>query len=323
MAFNTMMRADATATRRIALIAAPSNLGLMPQPGEREPGARKAPDVLQSLGISERLGAESSRTVSAPPYSPEVDATTGVRNAPALRRYSETLADAVGEELNAGRFPLVIGGDCSVLLGPALALRRRGRHGLIFFDGHTDFKLPATSPSKGAAGMDLAFVTGHGPAPLVDFGEHTPLFQEADTIAFGYRDLRDPATYTSKALFETQVQRMDLTEVRRRGVSHAARAALDAVGGDAVEGVFIHFDVDVLDSEIMSAVDTPEPGGFLPAEAVEALRTWCADPRVIGIEVTIYDPDRDPDRRCGKLLVDILSAALCGHRQHLNERFVT
>lgn len=78
MAFNTMVRADATATRerRIALIAAPSNLGLMPQPGEREPGARKAPDVLQSLGISERLRAESSRIVPAPPYSPEIDATT-------------------------------------------------------------------------------------------------------------------------------------------------------------------------------------------------------------------------------------------------------
>lgn len=315
MAFNTMMRADATATRerRIALIAAPSNLGLMPQPGEREPGARKAPDVLQSLGISERLQAESSRTVPAPPYSPEVDAATGVRNATALRRYSETLADAVGEELIAGRFPLVIGGDCSVLLGSALALRRRSRYGLIFFDGHTDFKVPATSPSKGAAGMDLAFVTGHGPTSLVNFGRYTPLFREADAIAFGYRDLQDRASYTSKAIFETQVRRMDLDEVRRRGIADAAQVALDSVGGDDVEGVFVHFDVDVLDSEIMSAVDTPEPGGFSPSEAVDALRTWCTDARVIGMEVTIYDPDRDRDRRCGRLLIDMLSAAFRAH----------
>lgn len=315
MAFNTMMRADATATRerRIALIAAPSNLGLMPQPGEREPGARKAPDVLQSLGISERLQAESSRTVPAPPYSPEIDATTGVRNATALRRYSETLADAVDAELIAGRFPLVIGGDCSILLGSALALRRRGRYGLIFFDGHTDFKLPATSPSKGAAGMDLAFVTGHGPTSLVNFGRYTPLFREADAIAFGYRDLQDRPSYTSKAIFETQVRRMDLDEVRRRGIADAAQVALDAVGGDDVEGVFVHFDVDVLDSEIMSAVDTPEPGGFSPSEAVDALRIWCTDARVIGMEVTIYDPDRDRDRRCGTLLIDMLSAAFRAH----------
>ncbi|MER8777790.1 arginase family protein [Mesorhizobium sp. M0977] len=285
------------------MLGAPSNLGLMPQEGEPEPGAWKAPEVLQSLGLANRLGAGPLRTVRAPPYRPEVDPATGVRNAQALRQYSETLAEGVGEEL-------ILGGDCSVLLGPALALRRRGRYGLIFFDGHTDFKLPDTSPSKGAAGMDLAFVTGHGPKLLTDFGEHTPLFREADVVAFGYRDVQDPATYTSKAVFDTDVHRMALAEVRRRGVADAARVALDAVAGQDVEGVFVHFDVDVLDSEIMSAVDTPEAGGVLPDEAVEALRTWCNDSRVIGMEVTIYDPDRDPDRRCGKLLIDILTAAL-------------
>lgn len=304
---------SAAQRQRIGLIAAPSNLGLMPQPGELEPGARNAPEALQSLGLGERLGAESWCTVPAPPYDSRVDPATGVRNAPALRRYSEMLADAIGEALTTGQFPLVIGGDCSVLLGSALALRRRGRHGLIFFDGHTDFKLPATSPSKGAAGMDLAFVTGHGPTSLVNFGRYTPLFREADAIAFGYRDLQDRASYTSKAIFETQVRRMALEEVRRRGMTDAAQVALDAVGGDDVEGVFIHFDVDVLDSEIMSAVDTPEPGGFSPSEAVDALRTWCTDARVIGMEVTIYDPDRDRDRRCGRLLIDMLSAAFRAH----------
>lgn len=106
---------------------------------------------------------------------------------------------------------------------------------------------------------------------------------------------------------------MDLDEVRRRGIADAAQVALDAVGGDDVEGVFVHFDVDVLDSEIMSAVDTPEPGGFSPPEAVDALRTWCTDARVIGMEVTIYDPDRDRDRRCGRLLIDMLSAAFRAH----------
>lgn len=161
--------------------------------------------------------------------------------------------------------------------------------------------------------MDLAFVTGHGPTSLVNFGRYTPLFREADAIAFGYRDLQDRASYTSNAIFETQVRRMDLDEVRRRGIADAAQVALDAVGGDDVDGVFVHFDVDVLDSEIMSAVDTPEPGGFSPSEAVDALRTWCTDARVIGMEVTIYDPDRDRDRRCGTILIDMLSAAFRAH----------
>lgn len=296
--------------RSIALVAAPSNLGLMPQKDELEPGTRKAPEVLHSLGLADRLGAGATRTVPAPPYHPEVDFETGVRNAHALRQYSEALADVVGKELDSKAFVLVIGGDCSVLLGPALALRRRGRYGLIFFDGHTDFKLPDTSATKGAAGMDLAFVTGHGPKLLTDFGKLTPLFRESNVVAFGYRDVQDPAMYTSKTVFDTDIRRMDLAEVRRRGIADAARTALSALGGQDIDGIFVHFDVDVLDSDIMSAVDTPEAGGFSPDEAIEALRIWAHDPRVIGMEVTIYDPDRDPDRRCGRLLVDILSTAL-------------
>jgi arginase len=296
--------------RNITLIAAPSNLGLMPQEGGAEPGTRKAPETLQALGLAERLGAHPARLVPAPDYRPQIDPATGVRNGPAIRRYAETLADALGEEPQPGVFPLVIGGDCSLLLGAGLALRRRGRHGLIYFDGHTDFKLPASSLSKGAAGMDLAFATGHGPELLAAYGGHTPLFRESDVVAFGFRDMRDPAAYSSDAIFATQVRRMELSEIRRRGVAETARAALDAVTGEGVEGVLVHFDVDALDSQIMPAVDSPEDDGFLPQEAIAALRVWCADPRVIAMQMTIYDPDRDPDRSCGRLLIDILGEAL-------------
>jgi arginase len=296
--------------RPISLIFAPSNLGLMPQKGGVDPGTREAPEILRSLGLAERLGAEKSRLVPAPDYHPEIDLETGVRNGPAIRRYAEEFADALGEELRPETFPLIIGGDCSILLGSGLALRRRGRYGLIYFDGHTDFKLPATSLSKGAAGMDLAFAVGQGPKLLADFGEHTPLFRDTDVVAFGFRDVQDPAAYPSEAIFATNIDRMDLAELRRLGIADAARRALDVVSGKELEGVFVHFDVDVLDSEIMPAVDSPEPGGLSPTEAIEALRVWCADLRVVGIEMAIYDPDRDPDRRCARLLVDILGEAL-------------
>ena len=50
------------------------------------------------------------------------------------------LAERIGELLDAGERPLVLGGDCSILLGAMLALRRRGRYGLAFVDGHLDFR---------------------------------------------------------------------------------------------------------------------------------------------------------------------------------------
>jgi arginase len=63
-------------------------------------------------------------------------------------------------------FPLVLGGDWSILPGSALALKRRGRFGLLFIDGHTDLLTPTTSQTGGVAGMDLSIVTGEDVAGL-------------------------------------------------------------------------------------------------------------------------------------------------------------
>jgi arginase len=192
-------------------------------------------------------------------------------------------------------------------MGSALALRRCGHYGLLYLDAHTDFKLPATSPSKGAAGMDLAFVTGHGPESLSHLGGYTRLLEETDVVAFAYHDLKDPKVYTSKAIFETAIHRIDLSEARRQGLARSAEAALDLATSKRTQSAFVHLDVDVLDKETFAAVDTPEEGGLTAGELVTVLRAWVTQPEVVGLEVTIYDPDRDPDRRYGKLLVESLS----------------
>ena len=86
-----------------------------------------------------------------------------MRNAAALADYARALADEIGSVLSRGAFPIVLGGDCSILLGSLLALRRRGRYGLLFLDGHADFAHPSEDPAGEAASMDLALATGRGP----------------------------------------------------------------------------------------------------------------------------------------------------------------
>src|SRR4029450_10655710 len=87
----------------------------------------------------------------------------GVRNERAIERFSLRLADRVAALLDRGSVPVVPGGDCSILLGNMLALRRRGRYGLVFVDGHSDFRHPGNSDAVGsAAGEDLPLVTGRG-----------------------------------------------------------------------------------------------------------------------------------------------------------------
>ena len=58
--------------------------------------------------------------------------------------------------------------DCSIVLGPLLALRRRGRYGLAFLDGHADFQHPSDEPNGEVASLDLAVATGRGPDLLTN-----------------------------------------------------------------------------------------------------------------------------------------------------------
>src|SRR6185295_18391978 len=134
----------------LVVLDAPSNLGLMPPARGRVPGVHKLPAALRAAGLVAGLRAADAGGVPAPAYSAAIDPDTGIRNAYALRAYSLELAKQVGKLVEAGAFPVVLGGDCSILLGNLLALRRLGRYGLFFIDGHTDLQTPRTSPTGGA-----------------------------------------------------------------------------------------------------------------------------------------------------------------------------
>ena len=173
----------------IALLDAASNLGLKRPAPDREPGTRFAPWQLRALGLAARLGARDAGAVPVPAYSGERDADTGVLHAPLLKRCGLDLAEALAPILDAGEVPLVLGGDCSVLPGALLALRRRGRYGLLYIDGHRDLLTPARSQHGAAAGMALALALGHGPESLVSLGGYRPLVDAHDVLVLGHRDL--------------------------------------------------------------------------------------------------------------------------------------
>ncbi len=175
--------------RSIAVVDAPSNLGLRPPDEGKVPGAYRLASSLRSKGIVSRLGALDGGGVKAQPYTPDLDPETTVLNGRAVREFAVDLAAKVGAVLEDGHFPLVLGGDCSILLGSMLALRSRGRFGLVFLDGHLDFRHPGNSEVVGAAaGADLALVTGRGPEQLTNIDGLGPLVRDADVVAPGERE---------------------------------------------------------------------------------------------------------------------------------------
>jgi arginase len=204
------------------------------------------------------------------------------------------LADRLGELLNAGGFPLLLGGDCSILLGAMLALRRRGRYGLAFIDGHLDFRHPGNSRGLSAvAGEDLAVVTGRGPRPLADLEGRRPLVADADVVALGDHD-PDRGWY-QEVTTATAITVVGAEQIRRRGAAGAAADALAVFEDGGVDGFWIHLDVDVLDREVMPAVDSPDPDGLTGQQLITLLRALAASDLAVGAEVTIFDPDLDPD----------------------------
>lgn len=289
--------------RQTTVIEAPSVLGLRPS------GVQGLPTALLDAGLLDHPGAVRAGRVEAPAYDPHRDADTGILNPVAIARYSVRLADAVGAALDAGRFPVVLGGDCSILLGNLLALRRRGRHGLLFLDGHTDFYQPSAEPTGEAASMELALATGRGPRLLTDLEGRGPLLRDEDVVAFGFRDTAESDAAGMQPL-PPRLHAIDLEGVRAAGAATAAREAVRRLTDGESAGYWVHLDVDVLDDAIMPAVDYRIPGGLTWAELESVLATALADERAVGLDVTIFNPRLDPDGTIAARLTTCLRRGL-------------
>jgi arginase len=293
---------------RYAIVEAPSALGHV----REHLGVERAPEVLLGAGLADGLAARRAGRVEAAGYSAERDSGTHIMNPQAIRDYSPLLADAVTAVLDAGEFPVVLGGDCSIVLGTMLALRRRGRYGLLYIDGDADFYQPEVNPLGGAASAsDLAFATGRGPGVVTDIEGRRPLVRAEDVVVFACRDAADRERRACQPLPEGLLV-IDRDQVRRAGAAAAAREAvryLTREGGPA-DGFWIHLDADVFDETIMQAVDDPRPGGLAWDEVVSALSIAVGSGHAAGLQVAIYNPDIDADGSNGRGLAATVREAL-------------
>jgi arginase len=293
---------------RYAIVEAPSALGHVPE----HLGVGRAPEVLLGAGLADGLGARRAGRVEAAGYSADRDPGTQIMNPQAIRDYSPLLADAVTAVLGEGEFPVVLGGDCSILLGTMLALRRRGRYGLLYIDGDADFYQPEVNPLNGAASAsDLAFATGYGPGVVTDIEGLRPLVRAEDVVVFACRDAADRKRRGCQPL-PAGLLVADRDQVRRLGAGAAAREAVGYLTRDEgpEEGFWIHLDADVLDETIMQAVDDPRPDGLAWDEVVSALSIAVRSGRAVGLQVAIYNPDIDSDGSNGRGLATTVREAL-------------
>ncbi|MFD5008982.1 arginase family protein [Streptomyces chartreusis] len=295
--------------RNIVVLDAPSNLGLRPPAPGTVPGCHKLAGALREQRIVQRLRAMEGGVVVPPRYDRgDWQEGDGVFNAAALASYTRRLADRIEAHVRAGDFPLVLGGDCSINLGAALALRRAGRYGLAVVDASPDFRHPGNSDRVGAAGgEEVALATGRGQADLTDLEGLRPYLRDEDVRYFGIRDCFEE---DRAELAELKIPVVTVGDLREWGAETLATVTRQAFEIPELDGFWVHLDADVLDPSVMPAVDSPDPDGLMPDELVALLRPLLASERCVGLNVTIYDPDLDPEGTAGALLTDVVVTAL-------------
>jgi len=299
--------------RPIAIVGAPSSIGIRPYD---EGGMRRldlAPGVLRDQGILTRLSARDLGDVVPAPYRDFVRPPGRPRNENDVANYSRELAAKVRVGADDGSFVLVLGGDCSIVLGGLLGARGTGELpvGLVYVDAHGDFATPEESATGSAASMCLALATGRGDTPLARLGGEAPLARLEDVVIIGRRDDAEPY-YGQDALRASAILDLPHDAVRERGTADIAQATLDRLTRSDLGGFWIHVDADVLDPSVMPAVDSPEPNGLSLNELAELLTPLARHPKAVGLEVTIYDPKLDPDRASAARLVTLLERVLGG-----------
>ena len=304
--------------RPCVVLGAPSAIGISPY---HEGGARRldlAPAELREHGLAAGLNAaDDGDAAPLGPYRDFVRPAGRCRNEDGVADYSRTLADRIAAAHPDGPFVVLVGGDCSILLGALLGLRNRGRQpvGLAYIDAHADFATLEQSPSGSPCSMTLALAVGRAERPLARLAGDQSLVRGAHVAHIGRRDHAEPE-YGYQALVDWGVLDLPDAALDAAGVPGVVNQALARVTTcDA--GFWIHFDADVLDPKLMPAVDSPLPGGLDLRQAAALLAPLVRHPKALGLQVTNYDPAIDPDHAGAPRLVDMLERACSDRSEQL------
>jgi arginase len=154
--------------------------------------------------------------------------------------------------------------------------------------------------------MVIAHLLGRGAPELARMEGPSPLLRPGRLALLGTERL-DPQ---EEPVFDALPSlRLSPREIRSRGASVAARQVLDRIASGGVR-FYVHLDLDVLDGAEISAVDFPAPGGLRGTEAGALLAELAGDPAFLGMEVTNFNPDRDPGGEVAKRVVELMGEAL-------------
>ena len=296
--------------RHIRVIGVPLDLGASRR------GVDMGPSAVRVAGLEARLEALGHHVTDAGNIRVEIAETQapGSKNAHYLNEIAETCmrtAEAVIAALEAGKTPLLLGGDHSLAAGSVSGVaefyrRREQKIGLLWIDAHSDINTPETSPSGNVHGMPLAALLGLGPGPLTDLFGYAPKVAPENAVLIGVRDIDKKERENLRRAGMTEVYTM--RDIDERGMRTVMEEALRAAGSGTA-GYHVSLDMDWIDPEEAPGVGTPVRGGATYREAHLAMEILADHGRLVSFEIVEVNPVIDEHNRTADLAVELACSA--------------
>ncbi|MHA2423764.1 MAG: arginase family protein [Candidatus Thorarchaeota archaeon] len=286
---------------RIAVVGVPFN-GDGTTPEIENPAQSIRDDGLISILENKGHYVYDFGNLNIPSYTNKKDPTTKILNYDAWKEVSIRLSETLTEILDTDRFPMILGGDCSILMGIFDAYQAIDFPlNLFFLDGHADFHNIITSPSGEPADMELAALTGHLNDEVVYMTGRGPLLDEKNVVAYGINEYDNIGSSNIVVIDRKSITETGIEATFIRGINSLEKPDLP---------LWFHFDVDALDKTIMPAVNFPVVEGLSYHEALNLLTLIKNTNRLIGISVACYHPNIDHNKEGIQVLLSLLGEIL-------------
>ena len=292
----------------IAIIGVPMDLG-----ADRR-GVDMGPSAIRCAGLERRLTQLGYRVHDQGDLvvrrQPAAAGTGKLKYVDEIAKVNAELCLAVETAQQAGRFPLVLGGDHSIAIGTLAGMRRHHETlGVIWLDSHGDVNTAATSPSGNIHGMSLAVALGFGDPRLTAVGGGAPALRPEHVAIVGARSL----DAGERAFLRQQgILVLTMHEIDRLGMTRVMEQAIDHVSRDT-SGIHLSLDLDGLDPTAAPGVGTPVPGGLTCRESYLAMELLCESGRLVSAEFVEVNPILDQHNQTAHIAVSLI-ASLFGER---------
>jgi arginase len=295
--------------KQIRVIGVPLDLG------QSRRGVDMGPSAVRVAGLEARLEAighvvedGGNVAVAIPEQKKE-----GAAHAKYLKEITATCtksADLVLKTLEAGKIPLVLGGDHSVAAGTVAGVaefyrRQNQKIGLIWIDAHSDMNTPDSSPSGNVHGMPLAAIMGLGPAELGNIFNFSPKVHPENCVLVGIRDVD---AIEKENIRKAGVEVFTMRDIDERGMRSVMEEAL-RMAGRGTAGYHVSLDMDWIDPEDAPGVGTPVWGGATYREAHLAMEIIADHGRLLSLEIVEVNPVIDEHNQTADLAVELSLSA--------------